>query len=82
MPHRKLARRFRQGLEEVAEGLPLARRGTKGAARSVHRFVLGALRGGLKEARGGELPANRREKRRDAQLKALERRRDTDQNTE
>ena len=67
MAHKETFKKFKSGLAEVGEGFPMAR-----------SFILGALRGGLGEARGRELPANKREKRRDRrirqeQLRALRR---------
>lgn len=80
MPHKKLARRLHAGVQEAGERFDRSRIG-RANLRGL-RFVGRALRGGFGEARGRELPANRRERRRDAQLKAMEKRRDNDQNKE
>ena len=61
MAHTETFRKFKSGLEEVGEGFPLVR-----------KFILGALRGGLGEARGRELPANKRERRREKRIRELQ----------
>ena len=92
MPHKRLARQFRSGLEEVKEGLPLARRRlrTLASRRSssteqkdleIIREIQRKRRRRFK-SRVGEEDIKFRERNIRKQLEALERRRDNDQNTE